>query len=415
MLVSLGVDYQRASLAILDAVTLRDQTGFYQILGKIPRVKGSIILQTCNRVDFYLDTEAGPVVVDDVLWHWALETRFKLGDLKRLVGTKEEDEVIEYLVRLGAGLESMLVGESQVLGQMKAALAEARSLRTATPILSMVFDKAISASAQIREQTGIGKGTVSLGSAALRLAEEKLGSLVARHVLLIGTGQVGMLMMKALKARGISRVAVASRTRERAESFTQAHGGNPIRLEDVQAQLSRCDLVITATKAGSYLVTKEMVASALEGAGKPEMLLDLSSPRNISPDTAELKGVDVRTIEDIRGIADEALARRRELVKTVEALVMPKVENIIAAVRRENAEPVVSDIYKQADEVRAVELNKALSKLKLAPDQEEILKNMSQSIIEKLLEPPIKKLRRAAERGDSQTLAVAGQLFSGDR
>src|SRR5437867_2086104 len=194
------------------------------MLKRIPGITGSLILQTCNRVDIFLEVE-DPQVNDKVLWNWALETKFKLGELKRLVERREGHGLLEYLVRLASGLESMLVGESQILGQLKIALAEAHSSGTLGPVLTEAFERAISAGSKIREQTGIGRGTVGLGSAALKLAEDTLGRLDSAGVLLIGTGQVGMLLMKAMKNRGIKNVVVAGRTRQRTESFCRAYGG----------------------------------------------------------------------------------------------------------------------------------------------------------------------------------------------
>ncbi len=411
MLVNFGVNYKTAPLAILDAVNLRDPAAFYQILKGVSGIRGVVILQTCNRVEFFLETEDGAEVADKVLWHWALETRFKLGELTRLVDRKQADSVIEHLVRLGSGLESMLVGESQILGQMKGALAEARSLKAASPLLLEAYERALSAASKIREQTGIERGAASLGSATLRLVEDTLGSLRDLRVLVLGTGQVGMLMMKALKARGITNVLVASRTWKRADSFARAYGGSPVELEKVPRSLSQLDVVVVGTRATNYLLTNEMIAPVLKNRRSKLMLVDLSTPRNISPSVRELDGVVLKTIEDLRGIADETLAKRRELVKKAEPLVRERVEAILGLIRRERAEPIVSDLYRRAYEIREEELGKALSKLKLTPEQQDILENMSLSLVEKLLGPSVDNLRRAAEKGDREALAVAGRIF----
>src|SRR5437016_7833724 len=178
-----------------------------------------MILQTCNRVELFLDAKDPKQIRDIVLREWALETKFKLGELNKLVDARVGKSVVEYLVRLASGLESMLIGENQIVGQLKNSLAEALSNNSASPLLEDTVHRAISAGASIREQTGIARGTVSLGSAAVKLAEETLGKLQDSRVLLLGTGQVGMLVMKALRARGVSSIIVAGRTVQRTRSF----------------------------------------------------------------------------------------------------------------------------------------------------------------------------------------------------
>ncbi len=190
MLVSLGVSYRKAPLATLDALSFRDIPAFYKLLRGTHELNGAMILQTCNRVELLLDAEDASQIRDGVLREWALETKVKLGELNKLVETREGKSVAEYLIRLAAGLESMLIGENQIVGQLKNSLSEALSNGSASALLEDTVHRSISAGSAIREQTGIGRGTVSLGSAAMKLAEEILGKLDDSHVLLLGTGQV---------------------------------------------------------------------------------------------------------------------------------------------------------------------------------------------------------------------------------
>src|SRR5439155_16180450 len=181
--------------------TVRDLPTFYSILKGIREVSGAVVVQTCNRVDLFIDAQGGADVSEKVLWNWALETKFKLHELKKLAEQRTGEQVIEYLVSLASGLESMLVAESQILGQLRSSLIEARGLAASSPALSKIFEMSLAAGTNIREKTGIGKGTVSLGSAALKIAERSLGNLDHVKILLLGTGQIGMILMKAFKAR----------------------------------------------------------------------------------------------------------------------------------------------------------------------------------------------------------------------
>ena len=413
MLVSLGVSYRKAPLATLDALSFRDIPTFYHFLRRVDGLDGAVILQTCNRIELFLDVEDPSRVQEDILREWALEAKFKLGELTQLVEAREGKSVVEYLVRLATGLESMLIGENQIIGQLKNSLAEALSNSSASAFLEDTVHRAISAGSTIREQTGIGRGTVSLGSAAMKLAEETLGKLQDSRVLLLGTGQVGMLVMKALKARGVSNITIASRTVHRTRSFCRTLGGTPIEFQAVPSQLARTDLVIVATRSSNYVLTKDSLPYG-DSNRRKLMILDLSNPRNVDPDVSELENVIFRTIDDLRGIADDALAKRRELVKKAEVLVGPRVEKITALVQREEAEPIVSDIYRKADQIREEVLNRTLSRLNLTVEQRESLRNMTVSLVEKLLDGPVVNLRRAAERKDERVLTAAGQIFRGE-
>ncbi len=377
----------------------------------MPGIKGSLLLQTCNRVEIYLDTDETEEVSRKVLWHWALETRFKLNELSRLVEVRRDEEVVDHLVRVGSGLESMLVGETQILGQIKSALATARSNGGTNLLLSDLVDRVTSAGAKIREQTGIERGAVSLGSAAVRLAEESLGPPKSWRVLVIGTGQVAMLTVKALKAKGVNGVLVAGRTGLRTETFCRTYGGTPISFPEAQTKLASLDLVIAATTAAGFLVTKQMIAPRTRST---LLILDLSSPRNVSPEVQDVPGVTLKTIDNLRGIAEESLAKRRKLVEQAEPLIKEKAEAIASLVRRETAEPIVSEIFRRAAAIRTRELEKALSRMKLTPEQEQVLETMTQSIVEKLLALPVVQLRKAAEKGDSKLLLAGGHIFRGE-
>jgi glutamyl-tRNA reductase len=415
VLVNLGVSYRKAPLATLDALTLRDLPGFYKILKGTPGIRGAVVVQTCNRVDLFIDADEGAEVKEKILWNWALESKFKLHELRKIVEQRTDEHVLEYLVSLASGLESMLVGESQILGQLKSSLIVARGLAVSSPTLSKVFEMSLASGTKIRHQTGIGRGTVSLGSAALKLAEESLGPLDHTRVLLLGTGEIGMILMKALKARGIKDVTVASRTRQRTESFCRTFGGKPAEFKNAISQMGLFGLVVVATRATGYLLTKEIVLPPVKHDQRQKlMILDLSIPRNVSPDLEQVKDIVVKTIDDLRGITDQAVAARKTLVKEAEPKVEEAADKISALLRQEEAEPMVSDLYHRADKIRRDELERALSKLNLPEDQREILERMSLSLVRKLLAQPVVNLREAAKKGDTRLLTVAGQIFEGE-
>ncbi len=409
------MDHKTAPLSILEMLAPREPEEFYKVLQKLPTIKGTVILRTCNRVEFYLDTEAETDLDDNLLRYWALESKFKRSQLARIVRERHGNEVVEHMIRLGSGLESMLVGEPQILGQLRVALVESQNHGATSPLLRELFEKTMKAASKIREQTGIGRGTVSIGSAAIKLSEETLGDIREQSVLLIGAGQVATLIMKALRARDVNNIVVAGRTHQRSESFCHTYGGTPIAIAQLHSYLAFSDLVIVAATAKNYLLTKADLADVNQKTHRPRvMIMDLSVPRNVSPEVAEEQGVTLKTLEDLKGITDATSAKRRQIVKDADHLVKVKTEDISNLLRRKNAEPIVSEIYGRAEHIRAELFEKALSRLSLDPSQKRMLENVTVSLVEKILEKPASRLRKAAERGDAQVLTIAGKIFGAE-
>jgi glutamyl-tRNA reductase len=371
-------------------------------------------VKTCNRLEFYIDAVDDYSFENMLLRHWALESKVKESQLGQIVQKKHDSEVVEHLIRLGSGLESMLVGEPQILGQLKQAIVEAQTCHGASTLLVELFEKTMKAASKIRDQTGIGRGTVSIGSAAVRLAEETLGDLKDQNVLLIGTGHVGMLVMKALRARDVRNVIVAGRTREHVQSLCRAYGGIPILIKEFLPYLKSSKLVIVATSAKQHLLTHKEITDTVKQTvdGSKIVILDLSNPRNVSPELEHVPRITLKTLEDLRGIAEATLDKRRQIMKTVQPLVVEKTKEIIGLLKREEAEPIVSEMYQRAEHIRTEVLQKTLSKLSLGAEEKKILENMTVSLVEKILDKPAGNLRKAAERGDDQMLTVASNILS---
>ena len=415
MIISMGVSYKRAPLATLDSLTLRDIPAFYKTIRCIPGVDGVVIVQTCNRVELFVESGKDSEVSERILRSWALETKLGPQTLRSLMVERRGEEVLEYLVSLASGLESMLMGETQILGQLKSSLIEARGLAASSPVLSKAFELSLAAGAKIRNETGIGRGAVSLGSAALKLAEESLGPLQRARVLLLGTGEIGMLLMKALKARRIHDVTVAGRTRQRTESFCRTYGGSPSDIGNALLELDKFRVVIVATRAKNFILTKESVPpSVTKEREDMRMILDLSIPRNVSPDVSDIQGIVTKTIDDLRDITGQAMSARNALLREAEPKVEEAVKRISERLRRNEAEPMVSDLYQRADKIRREEVAKTLSRLRLSEDQRELVEKMSESLVRKILAQPTLNLREAAKKGDRRVLMVAGQIFEGE-
>jgi glutamyl-tRNA reductase len=406
-----GVDYKQVPLATLDQLAKFEPTEFYRILSETSTVNGSILLKTCNRIEFYLDTKDDTIThIEPLLKHWSLQSKFKQAQLDHIIRRRNTDETVEHLVRLGSGLESMLIGEPQILGQLKNALVEAERENATSPLLVELFEKSIRAASKIREQTGINRGNVTVGSAAVKLAEEILGNIQNQHILLIGTGQVARLVLKALRARDATHVTVAGRNYEHAKSFCQTYGGTPILFNEFPKYLQSSNLIIVATSANHHLLTEKDFPT--RDNTKKIVVLDLSNPRNVASNVQHVPGVTLQTLENLNGIAEATLEKRRQIVKDAEPLVKEKTQEIISLLKREEAEPIVSTMFHRAEEIRTEVLGKTLARLSLDPDEKKILENMTLSLVEKILDKPAGNIRKAAQKGDDHILLAASNIMS---
>ncbi len=310
----------------------------------------------------------------------------------------------------------MIVGEDQILGQVKNSLIEARLNGSIGPILSLVFDRGVKLGAKIRTESKINKGSVSVGSVAVRLAEKRLGRLEDKQSLMIGAGEVGLLVVKSLMAKGQKAVYVTSRTLGRASALTKIAGGYPLSFEEALKKLEEVDLVVLATAATYKILTRERVEKALKARNDKFMLiLDLSAPRNVEESVKELPHVELLTIDNLRSEIDRNLKARMHEIKDVEEKVERELIRAQAMLRRESVEPVVALYYKRAETVRMREVSKAIERLGNVDTRlKGVINDLSLAIVDGLLSEPVMNLRRAAEHEDEETIRITKKLFKID-
>lgn len=412
-IVNLRITHKRASIPILEAVRLKDYS-----LSSI--AKEIVIIQTCNRVEIYAvsnDAErerVGGMLVKE--WKKRVDNRIFVDAGKSFDECLEVDydgESIRHLFRLVAGLESMIVGEDQILGQLKNSFVEAKLSKNVGPILSLIFDRAIKLGAKVRTTTKINEGSTSIGSVAANLANEILGDLSEKKSLLIGAGEVGLLVAKALAAKGQKHIYVASRTLSRAEALTRIAGGKPLKFEDALKMLVEVDIVVLGTSAPYIILTRERIEHAFKSRNNKFLLiLDLSTPRNVDESIIGLPHVNLLTIDHLRSEIDRNLDLRMQEVRSVEEYIEKEAIRARSMLRREIAEPVVASFYKHAEAVRVREVRKALEFLNSGdPKVREVINNLSIAIVEGLLNEPASTIRNAAENDNSEIIRVTKKLF----
>lgn len=351
-----------------------------------------LLLQTCNRIEI-LSRESG-----DALSAF-LESQGKEG-----FTILEGEDVLLHLLELAAGTKSLIVGEDQILGQMKKALLTAEEAGSVDDVISACITAAVRFGVLVRQKTAINRGAVSVGSAAVLLAEEELGGLDGRNILVVGGGETGKLVARALSEKDIKAIYVANRSYETAAALAAEIGGRAMRLDQMYSCLSEADVVISCTSAPHEIIRAEPISKIMEkrlwpldDAPRKLLMIDIASPPDIEYACADISGVSLYTIDDLKGISKRNLASRKKEIRTAEELIREYLPEYIRIIKRTSAGDVLSELYSWAEDIRARETEKALRAIRNGSDIEETLEKFSLSLTKKLLDDTSCAVRRFAE------------------
>jgi len=406
------ITYRKAPIHTLEKFTFKDLESAYRSF-RHNSVKECVILQTCNRVEVYAACEDDNY--EKLVETWAKSTGLITDMFKDTLELSVGKDVIAHLLKLASGLDSLVIGEDQILGQVKRAFDEAKKNKYAGEHLSILFDKAIKVGGKVRTSTGINKGTVSYGSMAVKLAEEHLKSLQGKTIMLIGTGEAASLVAKTLKKREIAFL-VTSRTFDRAKSFSETAGGEPVEFEKALRMLNAVDVLFVATTAPYYLVTFERIEAAMKNRKDNMVIVDLSNPRTVEEKVTTLKGVKLINIDEVSALVEKNLKARMHEVKDAERIIGDELYSLETRMKRLEVEPAVDSLFKKVDSIRERELAKALHMLgDLDEQQRKIIEQLSHAIVEGVLSNPMDTLRKASEDEDKELMKAAAKLFKYER
>lgn len=404
---SMLVTHRKASIDEIEKAWHGDVETMLKWLLSSELVEECAVLKTCNRVEIYVVSPRGGKVLFDL----AKKARIS----SRIIDFHDHDESLLHLLRLASGLESMIIGEDQILGQMKMLFDMAKKAEATGWMLETAFKKAIQVGKRVRKETRINERAISVGSAAVDLAEEILGDLMGKTVLVIGAGDTGELISKALMAKEVGSLYVTNRTFASAEDLAERLGGTPIPFEDMRNQLRTADVVISATAAPHYILLKEDIEKVMQGRDKRLLLIDIANPRDIEESASEVDNVELHNIDSLKRISSENMRQRMAEIEKVEAIIDEEFNLLKAKYKRKEAEDLLALLYSQAEIIKDHECKKAMNKLSayhtLGEIEQQVLRDMSQSIVNKLLAEPTKTLKSAAERGDSALLKSLSELF----
>ena len=373
----------------------------------------AVVLSTCNRVEFAVSThdEAEPgMVLDQFLIQWQVPRAAFDGHLYRY----EARDAIQHIFRVASSLDSMVVGEPQILGQMKAAYNAAKTEGLVGGMLETVLTRAFSAAKRVRSETGIGQMAVSVSYAAVELARRIFGSLNGQKVLIIGSGKMGELAAKHLRRSGANKIFVTNRTHARAEEMARLFEGRAIDYTAFPSMLHEIDIVIASSGAPHFILTRdEMQRVIAQRRNKPMFLIDIAVPRNIDPAVNEIDGVFLYDVDDLAGVVNANLKEREKQAEQAEAIIAEEVEHMMARLRIESVAPTIVSLQEQLEEIRAAEVARAIRRMPgLTPEQQQHIEAMTRSIVNKIAHGPISELRRnATEPEGSHAIEVIRKVF----
>jgi len=407
------VTYRNAPVHLLEKFTFKDLKGAYKMLLERAALKECVILQTCNRVEIF---GAAKNPDEEKLLHgWASAIELSYNEFDNIVEVSKDRDVVLHLLKLASGLDSMVIGEDQILGQIKRALEFSRTNQYVGSHLSVIFDKAIKVGSKVRVDTALNKGSVSIGSMAVNLAEEYFDDLRSKQILLIGSGEGASLIAKSLKLRNIDFM-VTSRTFERAKSFADTMSGKPILFENALEKFNYIDLIFVSTTAPYYLVTYDRIRKAMINREKAIMIFDLSNPRTVEEKVASIKKVKLINMDQIAEIVEKNIRSRKSEIQSAEKIIDIEIKSVDTMLKRKKVEPIIVSIFKNVDEIREHELKKAFCILKdsIGPGEERVIEQLSHAIVEGVLSTPMNNLRKEIEKGcsDQEDLTkIIARLF----
>ncbi len=407
------ITYRNAPIHLLERFAFKDMNVAHRKLIEIAELKECIIIQTCNRVEvFAAGRDPDP---HNLLEGWANVAGLSYDEVSKNIEICNGNDVILHLLKLSSGLDSLVIGEDQVLGQIKRAFEFSRNNRYAGSHLSVIFDRAVKVGGKVRTVTGVNKGSVSIGSMAVKLAEEYFKKLNNKRVLLIGSGEGASLVAKSLKQRE-ANFMITSRTFERAKSFADTVGGNPLPFESAVQMFHEVDLIFLSTTAPYYLITYDRVEKAMTKRDKFLVLFDLSNPRTVEERVATIKNVKLFNIDKITEIVERNILTRKNEIVSAERIISEEMKLVDTVLKRKEAEPMVISIFKDVDKIRQRELKKAISILgtKIGPDECRIMEQFSYAMVEAIMSTPMNRLRQeiGTDSKNEDVMRIAARLFN---
>ncbi len=404
-LLAVGLSHHSAPIEVREELAV----GTHSIPEVLERVRGehlgreALLLSTCNRVELYVVPTPGRTV-DELSSFLADLGGIKARSLRPFLFQYQAEEALRHVFRVASSLDSMVIGEPQITGQLREAYRMAADQRATGPVLSRVIDRALHVAKRVRSETAIGREAVSVGRAGVELARQVLGNLDGRSALLVGAGAHGKLVARSMLGYGLTELVVANRTFERAAELAASLGASACRMEDLPRQLERVDVFIACTGAGRVLVSRADLAPVMRRRKlKSLVCIDLSVPRNIDAEVNQLDGVYRFDVDDLRQVADQGIEKRKAAAADAERIISEEVLQAWREIRAEAWHARIGGIARRAEQIRLAELERA-GLQSLDPAMARQMDAMSRAMMKKVLHPAMARARALALAGDAAEL-----------
>jgi glutamyl-tRNA reductase len=397
-LLLVGVNHKTAAVALREKLAglIPDLGEAYRSLQACPEILEVLLYTTCNRVELMCVTEDPEGALAQVKAFFSRDPEIPPATLNESLYVQLDQEAVGHLFRVASSLDSLVVGEPQILGQVKEAYRQATRHHATGAVLNRLLHKTFSVAKRVRTETGIGDHAVSVSYAAVALGRKIFGTLEGKTVLLLGAGEMAELALEHLKGQGVARIVIANRTLERGLHLARRFRGEAVSLEELEAQLLAADILISSTGSPQYLLTREQVKEAMRRRKqRPLFLIDIAVPRDLDPQINDLDNVYLYNIDDLKEVAEQGWQRRQQEAAKAERLVAAETLKFLDWLQTLAVYPSIIALKEKADRICQAELKKTLAQLgPLSPEQRQALEVLTQSITQKLLHDPIMFLKR---------------------
>ncbi|MCP4764733.1 MAG: glutamyl-tRNA reductase [Gammaproteobacteria bacterium] len=415
-LLSLGINHLTAPVDIREKVAFAPEqmTQALHELQDIPAVNETVIVSTCNRTEIYCDASSDCA---EVITHW-LTAHHGIGEnsLSPYIYQHSDQEVVRHLFRVASGLDSMVLGEPQILGQLKDSYDRARGGNAINSILDRLFQHSFSVAKRVRTDTEIGSNPVSVAFAAVSLSKQIFGNLSELHALLIGAGETIELVSRHLQSQQIGAMTIANRSIERARALADQIGADAVQINAVPEQLVRADIVISSTASQLPILGKGAIESALkQRKHRPVFMVDLAVPRDIEPEAGTLQDIYLYTVDDLKAVVDENLRGRELAAEAAQEIVNLEVTTFDRWLRTHQSADQIRQLRDGAELIRQQAVEKALAQLAQSADPEKAIQRVASEITNKLLHKPTLEMRKALQEGDEDRIQLLKSLITPDQ
>ncbi len=399
-LVVVGLNHRSAPVEVREKLAFPEHrlAEYMEKLKTYKEIKGCVILSTCNRTEIYgavIDVEKGVSGMRDFL---AGCCQTEKSELKNYLYTFTLYDVVNHLFRVAAGLDSMILGETQILGQVRVAYQRSCELGVTNRVLNTLFQQAVTVGKRVRTETEIDRNAVSISYAAVELAKQRLDGLAGRSILVVGAGKMSELTAKHLVSNGVTDVLVANRSFEKALALAGQFNGQAVKYEEVFDHMANVDIVISATSATGYIIGHKEIHKVMQKrSGKRFFLMDIAVPRDIDPAVAEVAGVDLYDIDDLQNVVDNNMVERKKEAVKAERIVEEEMDGFLKWLSMQFITPTVAALKQRGEDIKQKEINRVFNRMDgLTEREKKVISSMANSIVNQLLHDPVVQLKHYA-------------------